>query len=734
MFSPRISYKRVFDTTILTISKETIRLFHKNYLFLFLNTIVSKIVKLTSTSLRYMIREIDESPLMKSDFLDTEYGRRYQGLVLRKCGAKAMTHLPGRFVLLYLTLALSTGWPTASGATTLDLQELFTPAPPTDTLKGPFDPGPGSVLGETLQAGRQALLSDDLKTAERLAREAITRDPLSAEGWHLLGLTLANLGDASGAIEALGEAGDLYSFNAEPYIIQGDILLTLGDIQQARAAYARAIGQDPGNWRAHQGLANAHAAAGNAEGARAALVDAISTLEPAADGRLDPRVELAQAIAIAGDVEAALALLSEFASAHPNDAEALLMLGRMQIVADAYDDAAETLARAAAQSDSPMRALLALATAEQRRAELGAARAALTAARDLDPDDPSVHMRLGELAHAAGDAEGSVRHFRDAVAAAGDGGQAGDAKLRLARALLAAGRPEQISDALAGLAPDSDPVRLLRARSALMQDDFSAVRAALDGAPTSGPAIAIADQLLEAREFDRARDVLEAAQETYPDAVAPLARLGRLYGALKLYDLGSAAFTQALALEPGRPDLERGAMMIAYRTGNMTDARRRAERLAAAERPVPQDLVWLARIAEAEGDTTTAVDAYERAVALHPTHWLALNNLAALLMTDAPGRAVTLAAQAAELAPDVAQVRHTLGWAFFHNGDFDEAEAVYRALVETEPHEARTAYRMGRILVERGALEEGRAELQRAAGLDPDFKDADAMRGTRQSP
>lgn len=640
-----------------------------------------------------------------------------------------MRQLTRNIVPAHLVVAACISWPAAAHATTLDLEDLFS-TPERLAPAVPFTSEMSPDLRDLLQQGEQALLDNEFERSAELAEQVTTRAPDAAEGWHLLGLAQANLGDAESAIASLGQAGDLYTRNAEPYIVQGDLLLSLSDAEAASAAFERAVSRDPENWRAHEGLARALAATGDTEGSRAAWRDAAAALEAAGPDGLGPRIDLAQALARSGDVGAAVTLLSNYAEAHPDDPQALLMHGRMLIVADDYDTASEVLARAADLSGDPVPALLAKATSDERRGDLDAARDSLLSAREIAPETPLIDVRLGEIALAAGDTEAAVAHFETAVASSEEGALARNARLLLAGAYLLAGRPGEVEGALAplGEAAESDTARTLRARAALAEGDIDTARAAVQNAASAAPYVSVADTLVESGEFDAAEAVLEDARAAYPEAVEPPARLGRLFGALRRYDESLAAFRTALDRSPGRPDLLRGARAAAHRLDDLETARAYAETLVSSDSAEAQDFVWLGSIAEGQGDAEAARAAYERAIEMQPENWIALNNLAQVLIDNAPERSVELARRAADLAPDVPEIRHTLGWSLYLVGEVAEAEQVYGLLAEEEPDAARTAYRFGRILLEGGHEEAGLSELQRALDLNANFESADVAR------
>lgn len=93
-----------------------------------------------------------------------------------------------------------------------------------------------------------------------------------------------------------------------------------------------------------------------------------------------------------------------------------------------------------------------------------------------------------------------------------------------------------------------------------------------------------------------------------------------------------------------------------------------------------------------------------------------------------PAQAVVLAAQARELSPGNAAVRHTYGWALLRTEQAAEAVVELRAAVEAAPNDAEAAAHLAEALVATGSLDEAEAlvsELERRGG--------DAARASRSA-
>ena len=86
-----------------------------------------------------------------------------------------------------------------------------------------------------------------------------------------------------------------------------------------------------------------------------------------------------------------------------------------------------------------------------------------------------------------------------------------------------------------------------------------------------------------------------------------------------------------------------------------------------------------------QGVNTEAIGYYEVALNALPDNVTALNNLAWLLQENEPERALDLAARAAEISPNDADVLDTYGWILFNQGNQEQAAAILRRAQELAP-------------------------------------------------
>ncbi len=488
-----------------------------------------------------------------------------------------------------VALAFSIMATAPSRAATFDLDDLGSPVPPVSTQDLPATDLTGTLDKTTRQKLASALLlieAEDFSGAATAAREVTASRPDAPEGWYVLGVVLSNLGETDEALAALDRAASLYTANAEPLVVKGDILLSLDRRDEAEQAWVAAADRDPANWRAQERLAAMAEARGDRTEALARFENANANGSP---DRIYPRLQAARLSLVMGNAKRAEELL-------------------------------------AADAEKP-------------------------------------------------DAEDKVLDY-------------------LARAKVGLDKLDEATALYDQLILRGTSVRAFISRSKLY---------------------------VTAGDLPAAGSLLEQAAVAFPDEPLVALEQGNLLGATGQYEDALARFEAGLALAPDNPALLRSASLSAVRLDRTALALDYAVKLAGPT-ATDKDFVWLATLQESAGDVTGAVASYALALEKNGKNWVALNNLAVLRTSDDPSAAVTLAEQAAALAPDVPAVRDTLAWAAFKAGDAERAGAIYGDLLETDATNATYLYRSGLVQIARGDDARGKELVAAALAADPTFK------------
>jgi Flp pilus assembly protein TadD len=242
-------------------------------------------------------------------------------------------------------------------------------------------------------------------------------------------------------------------------------------------------------------------------------------------------------------------------------------------------------------------------------------------------------------------------------------GRAYDARLTLARALMATGDTDAATRELTQLTADAphDPVpATLLARVELDRGDAAAARQlaarALDAAPADPAALLVAGQAaLAARDEAAAEPLLARALAAQPSLDAATL-LAQLYVRRRDFDRARGVFESVAKAYPDAAAPRTGAAIVLDAAGRSADARA----------------------------------SYEQAIARDPNDPVAAYALARLY-TNEPANlqsAVTLAQTAAAGAPNEAQVHDALGWAYFKTGRLRSAADELERAVSMNPADA----------------------------------------------
>jgi tetratricopeptide (TPR) repeat protein len=111
---------------------------------------------------------------------------------------------------------------------------------------------------------------------------------------------------------------------------------------------------------------------------------------------------------------------------------------------------------------------------------------------------------------------------------------------------------------------------------------------------------------------------------------------------------------------------------------------------------------------------------YERALQHLPDAWPAANNLAFLLTEHGPrggslDKALELALRADRIQPHQPAVIDTLGWIYYHKGDYQQALQLYRQIEKlVKEDNPLFNYHMAMTLIKTDQVEEARALLKDA--------------------
>jgi tetratricopeptide (TPR) repeat protein len=121
------------------------------------------------------------------------------------------------------------------------------------------------------------------------------------------------------------------------------------------------------------------------------------------------------------------------------------------------------------------------------------------------------------------------------------------------------------------------------------------------------------------------------------------------------------------------------------------------------------------------GRNQEAIQAYEALLQQTPEDAASLNNLATLLTTSDPKKALSLAEKAQRLRPGEPGIMDTLGWILVNQGETQRGLDLLRDADRLAKDQPEIRYHYAVALLKSGRKEEGRRELERLVALGKDF-------------
>ncbi len=401
----------------------------------------------------------------------------------------------------------------------------------------------------------------------------------------------------------------------------------------AAEPYLKAAASAPGHkWESAIALADYYLASGRRDDARRVLasVDGDQQARTAAD------VRLATIDYDTGATDKAHATIDKIVAKRPT-AEAWAVNARFLLAEHRLDDA------------------------------LKAAQAAL----DLNAAQPVAHYVAGSIAYERGDYTEADHQFHEVLRS---NTMTDAANLQLARTALAAGRPDDAVD-LAQAAGNTLDARLTLARALIAGGQVAQGRAELvrldSLAPRAPqPAVILGSLDLDAGNVGEARRYAARALERDPNAADALILAGR--AAVEANDPAGAEqyLTRATAAAPMSFEAHSLLANLYTLRGDNDKARSVFEALAKRDPQSAAARTAVGIVLERQGRVGDARRWYEQALALDPTEPYAAHNLARIYTNDKSNvdAAVRLARVALTRLGDEAQAHDTLGWAYLMSG------------------------------------------------------------------
>jgi tetratricopeptide (TPR) repeat protein len=626
-----------------------------------------------------------------------EEGKRY--------AQRALALVPGNLKALNLiALAdLRTGNSKAAAAQLEDLSRRF----------------PGDV--ETaVNLARVRLTMNDERGAEDLLRSTAARAPQDSTALFALADFYAIRGDPPRAVEWYQRGLRIQPDNGQALAALGRLQAGAGRNAEADAAFARlSRSQDPR-------FRYAYAMRLEESGRRDAAAAEFARIFKERPEDREARTHLFDAWLDAGRVGDAETLLAEALATDPRDTDAMAQQARVYL-SQGKVDAAEKNLNAVLQyrpDSAPVHYLIAQVHRSRENEQLQILE--LSEALRLDPRylpariDLSRSLIRSDPQRALSVIDSTPEDQRQNLA------------LRIQRIwpLIELKRPEEVRPEIDALLGTGNPeVQLQDAVLRMRQKDFSAAMASAQKALQANPSdIRALDIVMRCAVGEKAAarglEIIRSHAARNPKLLAVQMFLARLEFRAGNAAQARAAFEAAKTAAPNRLDGEWGLVELDIAERKLDDARHRLaplmhgsnEAMAAAK---------LALVEQVAGNYEAACRHYRRVLEIKPSDAGVLNNLAYIL-TEFLGNqseALRYARTAKELVPGNAAIDDTLGWTYYHMGQYGEAIRHLEAAVKGAPSARHNAH-LAMAYAQYGDRARARETLSAALKMDPKLPEA----------
>jgi tetratricopeptide (TPR) repeat protein len=292
-----------------------------------------------------------------------------------------------------------------------------------------------------------------------------------------------------------------------------------------------------------------------------------------------------------------------------------------------------------------------------------------------------------------------------------------EATVQLARTRLAAGHPAD-AISLAESAGPNPEARLTLARALIADGQIDRARNELrrlqsDNTKSPEPSVLLGSLDLERGDIPAARVQANQALMLAPESVDALLLAARLALAADDQAAAETYLSQVVARDPASFDGHTLLSQIYASRRDFDRARETLEALAAVDPQSAEARTAVGLVLQAAGRDADARRWYEQAIALQPDEPIAAHKLARLYASDGsnPDAAVSLGQIAATRLPDEAEVHDTLGWAYYRAGRLRLAMPEIERAIALDPREPE--FRRHLDEVRRARAEEAAAEKPR---------------------
>jgi tetratricopeptide (TPR) repeat protein len=474
-------------------------------------------------------------------------------------------------------------------------------------------------------------------------------------------------------------------------------------------------------------LAELQAAQGNV-GDATQLLQNLAGSANSAERKLTAQATLAVIYVNRSNFDAAEPIISEVLQKDRHNTLALRLRATIRIERGQFDNAISDLREALNQQPNSAQLLLLMAVAYERSGKNELVERQYADALKSSNFEPGVGMKYVAYLQRKGDLEQAENILTEVIKRNPSNTQLWTtlAEIRLKRKDWAGALA--IADALTRQSGDPGVADQIRGSAFAGQNKIDQSIAALEQAHAEAPdavqpVVGLATFYVQQGKASKADALLQSMMKKFPDNAQILVLMGQTKLAQNKPDEALQSFKAAIAKQPRDPT-GYNALSNLYFSQKNYDAAIGVMQSALKEQPGDVGL----RLASAglqilKGDQEAAISQYESILKDQPGSFLAINNLASLLLDnrsdkESLSRAFSLADSLKN--SNVPQFEDTVGWAQYKRGDYKSAVSTLEAAQVKLPNLAAVRYHLGMSYAAVGQTEMAADQFKAALALEPD--------------
>lgn len=440
------------------------------------------------------------------------------------------------------------------------------------------------------------------------------------------------------------------------------------------------------------------------------------------------KVDRAATLIQTGKLDEAESLLWDVLKQHPDNAQALNLLGSVRLQQKRFAESETLLSRATSVAPDLLSAYINLARVFHAQAEADKEIATLLEAERLAPNDPEVNSSLA----AAYLKQNDYHRAFDALQRVPASRRPDKALPLLAATYLSLGSVEKARALVPVVMAHAAKNRALPVEFAEVLLDFDLVNDALavlqsaEKYPplTSGLCLALGRVRERKGELLLAQKNFQRAIELNPKSVDALQAQARLLAGQGKWDKSLELLARSRAIAPDSPDVLRKFAAASLHAGHPADAVEAAQQLTKL-RPGETEALYLLGVAQLQnGDAEEARSTLDKYLKLQPADPLAFLALGMVQVNlhDFPSARADLE-QCIKLDPKQVEAYYELGTISKDQGDAAAAILYLEKATTIDPRHSRAHAMLGQLYLSQRDYAKAQQHLTRAADLAPNVPD-----------